>query len=190
LVLGSFPFSYWVGRLFLRKDIRTYGDGAPGASNVARAGGKAPYIVAVLLDAFKGSVPVWLAQLWSGISGWELAAVAIAPVVAHAFTPFLKFRGGMGVATTYGVWLGLTGWLGPLVMGVLMGLMFAIQKNWVWTSICGMLGFLIFLLVMQFPLYYMVICLGHTAILAVKRYTYFTAWPELQPWLRNMWRKS
>ncbi|MGA2367970.1 MAG: glycerol-3-phosphate acyltransferase [Dehalococcoidia bacterium] len=190
LILGSFPFSYWIGRLFLRKDIRNYGDGAPGASNVARAGGRVLYVIAALLDAFKGSMPVWLAQLWSGVSGWELVAVAIAPVLAHAFTPFLKFKGGMGVATTYGVWLGLTGWVGPVVMAVFMGLMFAIQKNWVWTSIGGMLGLLIFLLVLQFPLPFIVICLAHTAILAVKRYTYLAGWPEPQPWLRNMWRKS
>lgn len=104
--------------------------------------------------------------------------------------PVLKFRGGMGVATTYGVWLGLTGWVGPVIMAAFMGLMFAIQKNWVWTSIGGMIGFLIILLVLQFPLYLIVICLAHTAILAVKRYTYFTAWPELQPWLGNMRRKS
>ncbi|MGA2158082.1 MAG: glycerol-3-phosphate acyltransferase [Dehalococcoidia bacterium] len=190
LVLGSLPFSYWIGLIFLHKDIRTYGDGAPGASNVARAGSKGLYVVAALLDAFKGSVPVWLSQLLSGVHGWELAAVAIAPVLAHAFSPFLKFRGGMGVATTYGVWLGLTGWVGPVIMVAFMGLMFAIQKNWVWTSIGGMIGFLIILLVLQFPLYLIVICLAHTAILAVKRYTYFTAWPELQPWLGNMRRKS
>jgi acyl phosphate:glycerol-3-phosphate acyltransferase len=190
LVLGSLPFSYWIGRIFLHKDIRAYGDGSPGASNVARAGNKGLYVAAALLDAFKGTVPVWLAQMVSGISGWELAAVAVAPVLAHAFTPFLKFRGGMGVATTYGVWLGLTGWVGPLILGISMGLMFAIQKNWVWAGIGGMVGLLIFLLVQQSQLNFIGICLAHTAILFVKRYTYFTDWPELQPWLRNMWRKS
>jgi acyl phosphate:glycerol-3-phosphate acyltransferase len=190
LVLGSFPFSYWVGRLFLHKDIRNYGDGAPGAFNVARAGSKGLYVVAALLDAFKGSVPVWLSQLLSGVSGWELAAVAVAPVLAHAFSPFLKFKGGMGVATTYGVWLGLTGWVGPLTIALFTGLMFAIQKNLVWASIGGMVGLLIILLVLQFPLSLVAVCLVHTAILAGKRYTYFTAWPELQPWLGSMRRKS
>ncbi len=190
LVLGSFPFSYWIGRIVLHKDIRDYGDGSPGASNVARAGNKPLYVAAALLDAFKGTIPVWLAQMVSGISGWELAAVAVAPVLAHAFTPFLKFRGGMGVAVTYGVWLGLTGWVGPVILGISMGLMFAIQKNWVWAGIGGMVGLLIFLLVQQYQLNFIGICLAHTAILFVKRYTYFNNWPELQPWLLHIWRKS
>ncbi|MDD5311596.1 MAG: glycerol-3-phosphate acyltransferase [Dehalococcoidia bacterium] len=190
LVLGSLPFSYWIGRIFLRKDIRQFGDGAPGATNVARAGSKVLYIIAVLLDAFKGSVPVWLAQLLSGITGWELAVVAVCPVLGHAFSPFLRFKGGMGVATTFGVWLGLLNWLGPIVMGLCVGFMFIFQKNWVWSTIGGMLGFLIFLIVMQYPVYLPVILVGHTAILFFKRYQYFTSWPEPQPWLGRLVRKS
>jgi acyl phosphate:glycerol-3-phosphate acyltransferase len=185
LILGSIPFSYLVGRLFLRKDIRDYGDGAPGASNVARAGSKPLYVLAVLLDAFKGTVPVWLAQLISGVSGWELAAVAVAPVIGHAFSPWLKFRGGMGVATTYGVWLGLLGWLAPVVMGVCAGIMFVIQKNWVWATIGSMAGLIVFLLIIQYPFYFAGTCIAHTIILAAKRYQYFKNWPELQPWLRK-----
>lgn len=183
LVLGSLPFSYWIGKLFLHKDIREYGDGAPGATNVARAGSKALYIIAVLLDAFKGTIPVWLSQLISGVGGWELAAVAIAPVLGHAFTPFLKFKGGMGVATTFGVWLGLLGWVGPVIIGVCVGIMFALQKNWVWASLGGTTGLLIILLAWQYPLHLAAICLAHTAIFVAKRYSYLANWPELQPWL-------
>lgn len=183
LVLGSLPFPYWIGKLFLHKDIREFGDGAPGATNVARAGSKALYIVAVLLDAFKGAVPVWLAQLISGVNGWELAAVAVAPVLAHAYSPFLKFKGGMAVATTFGVWLGLLGWLGPVIMGVFVGIMFIIQKNWVWASLGGITGLLILLLVLQYPLYLAAACLAHSVIFVAKRFSYFKCWPELQPWL-------
>jgi glycerol-3-phosphate acyltransferase PlsY len=181
--LGSLPFSVWVGRFFLRTDIRNYGDHAPGASNALRAGGWFPFVISALLDAFKGTIPVWLAQLVSSVSGWELAAVAVAPVIGHAFSPFLKGRGGMGVATTFGVWLGLLGWLGPVILGAGIGLMFAIQKNWVWASIGGMVMFLVFLIAMQFPLYLAMINLCHTSIMTIKRYSYFNKWPELQPWL-------
>lgn len=167
----------------LGKDIRAYGDGAPGASNVARAGNVAFFVIAVLLDAFKGTVPVLLAQTASGIGGWALAAVAVAPVVGHAFTPFLKFRGGMGVATTYGVWLGLTGLVGPVIMAAGAGLMFAIQKNWVWASIGGMVGLLIFLLALEYPMHLVSVGVAHTAIQAAKRYNHFKGLPELQPWI-------
>jgi glycerol-3-phosphate acyltransferase PlsY len=193
LVLGSLPFSVWIGKIFLRKDIREYGDGSPGATNVARAGSKFLYVIAALLDAFKGTVPVLLAQQ-SGVGGWDLAAVAVAPVMGHAFSPFLKFRGGMGVATTFGVWLGLTGWLGPLVMAFCIGFMFIFQKNWVWASVCGMLLFLVLLLVIlepfvndRVPLF----CAGlaQTAILTSRRYSYFKSWPEPQAWVSRLLRK-
>lgn len=190
LISGSLPFSVWLGKLVLHKDITKYGDGAPGATNIARAGSKSLYVFAVLLDAFKGTVPVWLAQLISSVSGWELAAVAIAPVIGHAFTPFLKGKGGMGVATTFGVWLGLMGWLAPLLIGIGIGLMFAVQKNWVWASIGGMLLFLVILLVVQFPWHLAVTNLCHASIMMVKRYTYFNRWPELQPWLVKLRSKQ
>jgi len=189
MVLGSLPFSVWIGKIFLRKDIREYGDGSPGATNVARAGSKSLYVMAALLDAFKGTVPVWLAQTISGVAGWELAAVAVAPVMGHAFSPFLKFRGGMGVATTFGVWLGLTGWLGPLAMALCIGFMFVFQKNWVWASVCGMLLFLILLLIIPDPFIKMnrtpLFCAGlaQTAILTIRRYSYFKSWREPQAWL-------
>lgn len=195
LILGSFPFSLWIGRIFLHKDIRRFGDGAPGATNVARAGSRALYVMAALLDAFKGTVPVYLSQQVSGMAGWELAVVAMAPVVGHAFSPFLNFRGGMGMATTFGVWLGLTGWLGPIVMALCIGFMFIIQKNWVWASVVGMTIFLIALMFLpdafiasyRLPL----LCAGmvHTFILAIKRYSYFKSWPEAQPWISRMGRK-
>ncbi len=196
MVLGSFPFSLWIGKIFLRKDIRKFGDGAPGATNVARAGGKSLYVIAALLDAFKGTVPVWLAQTVSGIAGWELAAVAVAPVVGHAFSPFLSFRGGMGMATTFGVWLGLTGWLGPVIMSLCIGFMFIVQKNWVWASVVGMTIFLVVLMLLPDPFItaYRVPLLSagmvHTAILIIKRYSYFKSWPEPQPWMGRPVRKS
>ncbi|MCX6001263.1 MAG: glycerol-3-phosphate acyltransferase [Chloroflexi bacterium] len=196
LVLGSLPFSLWIGKIFLHKDIRRFGDGSPGATNVARAGGKALYIMAALLDAFKGTLPVWLSQMLSGITGWELAAVAVAPVLGHAFSPFLNFRGGMGMATTFGVWLGLTGWLGPVIMALCIGFMFVIQKNWVWASVAGMTIFLIILMVLPDPFIarYRVPLLSagivQTAILVIKRYTYFKSWPEPQSWMGRPGRKS
>ncbi len=186
---GSIPFSVWIGRIFLHTDIRNYGDGAPGATNVARAGGRMLYITAVLLDAFKGTVPIWLAQLISGLSGWELAVAAVAAVAGHAFTPFLKGKGGMGVATTFGVWLGLLGWLGPVALGFSIGLMFVLQKNWVWASVGGMIIFLLFLLLAQFPISLAGINLSQTSIMVIKRFDYFKKWPELQPWLVKRGKK-
>lgn len=188
--LGSLPFSVWIGKIFLRKDIRTYGDGAPGASNVARAGNIPLFVLAALMDGFKGAVPVWLAQLVSGINGWPLAIIAVSPVVGHAFTPFLKFNGGMGVAPTYGAWLGLLGWIGPVIMGVCAGLCFALQKNWIWVSLSSLAGLFIFLLAVKAQFFLAGVCMAHAAIQVSKRYRQLTMRPDLQPWVARLRGKS
>jgi glycerol-3-phosphate acyltransferase PlsY len=121
-VAGSLPFSLWIGRLFLHEDIRKFGDANPGATNVFRAGsgarGKALGLLAVLLDGFKSAIPVGIAWLWVGLDGLPMALVAVAPVAGHAWSPFLRFRGGKAVASTAGTWTGLTVWEGVTILGL------------------------------------------------------------------------
>lgn len=189
LFLGSLPFPYWVGRIFLEKDIRNYGDGNPGATNVLNAGGIVPYIFAGLLDGFKAAIPIWLAQAWSQITGWDLLLVALAPLVGNAFTPFLRFRGGTGVAIVYGIWLGLTGWIGPVVIALCYGLLFIFIRETPWCVIWGMLLFTCFLLVASYPGYMILTSASHTAIMAFKRRNYFTHWPKMQKWIQVFSKK-
>ena len=146
-VAGSLPFSVWVGRLFLHTDIRTVGDANPGATNVLRAGGKGAFAIAALLDGFKGAIPIWFAYLGAGVSGWGLVAVAIAPVFGHAFSPFLRFRGGKAVATTFGTWGGLTVWEGPVVLGLGLLLGSLLLSSSAWTVMLAMVLMLLFFLV-------------------------------------------
>lgn len=117
---GSLPFSLWIGERFLGKDIRGYGDANPGATNVLRAGGRVTYAFAVLLDFLKGTLPVAAAREIGASDGWGLVLVGMAPILGHAFSPILRFRGGKAVAVTAGVWCGLTAWEGPLVGSVLL----------------------------------------------------------------------
>ena len=125
---GSIPYSVWVGRLALGTDIRSLGDANPGATNVLRAAGKSKRrrlagVAAILLDSFKAFIPVLLAWKWDDVSGWPLALVAVAPIYGHAFSPFLRLRGGKAVASTFGTWAALTLWEGPVILGLVMGLM-------------------------------------------------------------------
>mgnify|MGYP005840519451 CR=1 FL=1 len=115
---GALPFSLWVGALWLRRDIRQVGDANPGATNVWRAGGRYAAAVAFLLDVLKGAIPVGVAYLQVGITGAWLIAIALAPVLGHAFSPILGGRGGKAVAVSMGIWAGLTAWEGPTVGGV------------------------------------------------------------------------
>ncbi len=103
--LGSIPFSLVMGRIFGGVDIRKTGSGNVGATNVARTAGWGPGLLALLLDAAKGAVAVLVAR-WCcpGAPAADLVAGGMA-VLGHLFSPFLRFRGGKGVATGAGVFL-------------------------------------------------------------------------------------
>ena len=108
-ISGSIPYSVLITRLALRRDIRGVGDGNPGAFNVIRSGGLMWGGLAIFLDIGKGALPVAIANFILGLEGWPLVAAAIAPVLGHAFSPFLRFKGGKAIATTGGMWIGLAG---------------------------------------------------------------------------------
>lgn len=145
-LLGALPFSVWVGKAVLGKDIRQFGDANPGATNVLRAGGKASGLLALLLDMLKGAIPVGIAHFRFDYSGWALILIALMPILGHAFSPFLSFRGGKAVAVTGGVWTGLTIWEGPTIGGLLMGLLVIWLPADGWVVLfaqVGMLGWLL-----------------------------------------------
>lgn len=190
LFMGSLPFSYWVGCLFLSKDIRDYGDGNPGATNVLNAGGPVLFAIACLLDAFKAALPVWLAQEVSQVTGWQLSLIAIAPLVGNAFSPFLHFRGGTGVAAAYGVWLALLGWVGPVSIALCFGLFFIFVRETPWCVIIGMLMLSAFLALIQYPVYLAATAIGHAAVMAYNRRKHFTHWPKMQQWIKTQPSKN
>lgn len=99
---GSIPFGLLLVKLAGKGDVRAHGSGNIGATNVSRVGGKALGIVTLLLDIAKGFLPVFLAKR-AGVGVDLLALMALAAVLGHVFTPWLKFQGGKGVATALGV---------------------------------------------------------------------------------------
>ena len=104
-LLGSVPTGFLLGR-FSGVDVRRAGSGNVGATNVARVVGKKQGLLTLLGDAAKGFVPVYL----SDHLGFDLAItgfVALAAFLGHLYPPFLKFRGGKGVATALGIFLSL-----------------------------------------------------------------------------------
>lgn len=126
---GSLPLSVWIGHWALDVDIRQVGDGNPGAANVWRAGGPRWGWLAIIADFSKGALPAALTNFLFGWQGWALAAVTIAPVLGHAFSPFLGFQGGKALAVTFGVWTGLTLWVGPVILGLAFAFWLFILKK-------------------------------------------------------------
>ncbi len=120
-VAGFFSGSVLFAELLVRwrkKDIRQFGDGNPGAVNAFKAAGAVVGIVALVLDFLKGAVPVALGYWLWGVSGWLLVPLLLAPLLGHVFSPWSGFRGGKGIAVTFGIWTGLTLWEAPTLMGV------------------------------------------------------------------------
>ncbi len=111
-LIGSFPTSIVVGKLFFRKDIRDYGSGNAGGTNAVRVFGWQAGVPVILIDIAKGAAAVlWLSRMRlaggvppESVSAEALAlAAGIAAVCGHIWTVFAAFRGGKGVATAAGM---------------------------------------------------------------------------------------
>ena len=112
---GSLSFAVIVSRLMGLHDPRSYGSKNPGATNVLRSGNKAAAVVTLLLDAFKGWLPVVLVKWYGadyGLGDGTVAAVGLAAFLGHLYPVFFGFKGGKGVATAAGVLLGISWILG------------------------------------------------------------------------------
>ncbi|MGC8837869.1 MAG: glycerol-3-phosphate acyltransferase [Anaerolineae bacterium] len=180
---GSLPFSLWAGHFLAGKDIRRYGDGNPGAANAWRAGGWRSGLPALLLDYLKGAVPTAFAHFSAGLSGWELVPVALAPVVGHAFSPFLGFRGGKAVAATFGVWTGLTLGEVPIILGLTLGLFVFLQDADAWSLVMGMCVLGAYLaLVRHGPPPFLAVWTGHMAVLLWKHAPDLRRRPRPRAW--------
>jgi len=105
-LLGSIPFAYIVGCLIKGVDIRQVGGGNVGATNVMREVGTAAGIAVLIADIAKGALAVLIAQ-WFGVSQVAVFIAGFAAVVGHNWSIFLGFSGGMGGATTIGVFFAL-----------------------------------------------------------------------------------
>ncbi len=123
-LLGSIPTGLLLGKAF-GVDIRTTGSGNIGATNVYRTLGRKVGILTLLGDALKGLLPVLLARYYDLPVLW-IAAIGLAAFLGHVYTIFLGFKGGKGVATALGVFLGLS----PL--SVLLGLLVFAVVLWQW----------------------------------------------------------
>ena len=108
-LVGSIPTAYIFGKLFRGIDIRQYGSGNIGATNVFRVLGKGPGIIVLLFDIAKGVVATALVpQLFHLNQTLFFVLLGLAAVAGHNWTIFLSFKGGKGMATSLGVLIGLT----------------------------------------------------------------------------------
>ena len=157
-LLGSIPWGVVIGRAFYRRDIRRAGSGNIGAMNALRSLGKRGAVAVLLLDAAKGVIPP--ALVFHFLRSPALASiVAACAVLGHCFSPWLQFKGGKGVATSFGAifalcWpaglVAIAGWcLGALLtsfssVGSMLGSVLAATALWFFTKNLWLTGYGIF----------------------------------------------
>jgi glycerol-3-phosphate acyltransferase PlsY len=116
-VIGATPTSFWVGRAFFGVDLRTMGSG--------NLGWKAAIPVA-LVDVLKGWFPVWFFPQRDHSALWEWTlAYAAAAILGHVFSFWVRFKGGKGIATSAGAFLGLSPWGVLVALFVWIGVTFS-----------------------------------------------------------------
>jgi glycerol-3-phosphate acyltransferase PlsY len=146
-LVASIPFSVLIGKLVLGKNIREYGDGNPGATNVRRAGGSIFwYLLAVILDAFKGLIPTGIAFWAWGWADWRLILIASVAVIGHIFPIYTRFRGGKAVAITIGVWVGILAFEGFILLPLMITFWYRAVRESEWAVTLMMISLLAYLL--------------------------------------------
>lgn len=113
-VLGSIPFGLILTRLAGKGDVRNVGSGNIGATNVLRAAGKTVAAATLILDALKATAAVLIARtVWPGSESFAAAGA----LIGHLYPVWLKFRGGKGLATYFGLLIPLL-WPAALIYAV------------------------------------------------------------------------
>jgi glycerol-3-phosphate acyltransferase PlsY len=107
-LIGGIPFGYLLVKLATGRDVRDFGSGNIGATNVLRTTGRGIGVATLLLDILKGAAAVWLADRLTHGSVLWMSAAALAVMFGHAFPIFLRFKGGKAVASFIGAFLYLT----------------------------------------------------------------------------------
>jgi glycerol-3-phosphate acyltransferase PlsY len=102
-LMGSCPTGFVLVKLIKGEDIRKFGSGNIGATNVSRVLGKKFAVLTAVVDMFKGGAAVLVAMLLGRDDPTLLSLVGVAGVVGHDYPVWLAFQGGKGVATTFGV---------------------------------------------------------------------------------------
>ena len=113
-LIGAIPFGLVIAKLFGLGDIRNIGSGNIGATNVLRTGNKIAAALTLLLDSGKGLFVVMIARYLNG-DGNVIAITGLLSIVGHCYPIWLGFRGGKGVATGLGVFLGFHPLVGAMV---------------------------------------------------------------------------
>jgi glycerol-3-phosphate acyltransferase PlsY len=150
-LLGAIPTSYVVARLAAGKDLRQHGSRSLGATNLYRLLGWRAALPVAAFDVAKGAAPVLAYLTFTREPSWWALVVGSAAVLGHVFSPFVRFKGGKGVATATGVFLAYT----PGAIGAAAVVWIGLVVSTRYVSVGSMLA------AVTFPLFVRLLYPGH-----------------------------
>lgn len=165
-LLGSIPNGFLIGRRH-GVDVRKFGSGATGATNVLRTLGVSAALVTAVLDLAKGLLAIYIGSRLAGPAGYAVGGFAA--VVGHCYPVWLRFKGGKGVVTGFGVLFPVDPLAG--VLGLAAGILAIIPSRWVSLgSLTGALVVGIAVWVRQPELAYRLLALGTVLVVYVRHW--------------------
>jgi acyl phosphate:glycerol-3-phosphate acyltransferase len=166
-LIGSFPTGVFLSRRRYGIDVRETGSGNIGATNVTRTFGWSAGFLTLLGDFAKGLIPVWIAHHYFGQDPWLVPAVAASLIVGHCFSAYLKFRGGKGVATSFGCMMAIDP-LVALVCALVYGVVLAVTKISAVGSLAGVLAIALYALLWRPPMPERILILSICILLIIR----------------------
>jgi glycerol-3-phosphate acyltransferase PlsY len=167
-LLGNFATSYLVSKAAAKIDIRKYGSGNAGSTNVLRVLGAKPAAIAFLGDVLKGTVAVLIGRYLGGSYGELIAGIFV--ILGHDWPIVLNFKGGKGVATTIGLMLPIDPIM--VILIVITGVIVIIATRYV--SLASILGMCIYpaaMIITHKPVEYIIFSLILSAIAIIRHRT-------------------
>jgi glycerol-3-phosphate acyltransferase PlsY len=180
-LLGACPFAILIGKFFLHKDIREYGDHNPGAANVFKAGSIPLGFLAVVLEIAKGVPFVLLALLVFKFAEPQVLFIGLCAILGHAFSPFLRFKGGKATAVTFGVFLAIPNKEIVIVFVILMVAGFFLLDGDGWRIVLSTTGCLIFNIAMGKSIWTWIFLLFVLVVIAIKNIDALRIMPRSKP---------
>ena len=154
-LLGSIPFGYIVGKLFKKIDIREFGSGNIGATNVLRILGPSLASFVVVGDIGKGIFSIYLVQYLNIDNLLVLTIAGLAVIFGHDWSIFLGFKGGKGIATTFGVVFALNPTISILAL-IIWGVVVITTRYVSLASIFAVISIFIFTILFKQPYEYII----------------------------------
>ncbi len=153
-VMGSVPFAIVIGKWFWHVDVRDHGSGNVGTTNVFRVLGRRAGTLVLVGDMAKGFIPVYIAAHY--FPAWFALIVALAALLGHMYSVFLRGGGGKGVATGAGIVLALVPWIFIIALCVFLVLLLTTRMVSV-ASMAAALTFAVCTIAFDKPIWYKVL---------------------------------